>query len=98
MWQYQCVPGRISLSESLLLVQLLDQAVVLLMRHGPAGSSGFIINRPTQFTVGDVTKKLEAFEGNPLFVGGDVGEVNRWFRSLCQNCVLSRLQNVQEAR
>jgi hypothetical protein len=46
------------------------------MRHGPSGSSGFIINRPTQFTVGDVTKKLEPFEGNPLFVGGDIGEVS----------------------
>jgi putative transcriptional regulator len=54
--------------------QVLDQAVVLLVRHGPTGSSGFIINRPTAFTVGDVTKKLENFDANPLFLGGDIGE------------------------
>jgi putative transcriptional regulator len=48
--------------------------VVLLVRHGRTGSSGFIINRPTQFDVGDVTKKLSHFESNPLYLGGDVGE------------------------
>eukprot|EP00281_Chroomonas_sp_CCMP1168_P020882 CAMPEP_0206228714 /NCGR_PEP_ID=MMETSP0047_2-20121206/9313_1 /ASSEMBLY_ACC=CAM_ASM_000192 /TAXON_ID=195065 /ORGANISM="Chroomonas mesostigmatica_cf, Strain CCMP1168" /LENGTH=744 /DNA_ID=CAMNT_0053651969 /DNA_START=139 /DNA_END=2373 /DNA_ORIENTATION=+ len=54
--------------------QILDQSVVLLVRHGVSGSSGFIINRPTAFTVGDVTKKLTHFAANPLFVGGDLGE------------------------
>ena len=54
--------------------QILDQSVVLLVRHGRTGSSGFIINRPTQFDVGDVTKKLAHFESNPLYLGGDVGE------------------------
>jgi putative AlgH/UPF0301 family transcriptional regulator len=47
---------------------------VLLVRHGRTGSSGFIINRPTQFDVGDVTKKLPQFESNPLYLGGDIGE------------------------
>ena len=54
--------------------QVLDQSVILLVRHGKSGSSGFIINRPTQFDVGDVTKKLAAFEQNPLYLGGDIGE------------------------
>jgi putative transcriptional regulator len=55
-------------------MQVLDQSVVLLVRHGRTGSSGFIINRPTQFDVGDVTKKLPQFESNPLYLGGDIGE------------------------
>jgi len=53
---------------------VLDQTAVLIVRHGPTGSSGFIINRATQFTVGDVTKKLPVFEQNRLFLGGDIGE------------------------
>ena len=54
--------------------QVLDQSVILLVRHGKSGSSGFIINRPTQFDVGDVTKKLALFETNPLYLGGEIGE------------------------
>lgn len=69
--------------------QVLDQSVVLLVRHGKSGSSGFIINRPTQFDVGDVTKKLPMFESNPLYLGGDIGEVPACTfpcpRALCQN-------------
>eukprot|EP00210_Caulerpa_lentillifera_P004242 g4046.t1 len=51
--------------------------VIFLFVHGDEGSAGLILNKPTQFRIGDfVTSKEVAngFEDNTLFLGGDVGD------------------------
>ena len=51
------------------------RAVVLLVEHDEhAGSIGFMLNRPTPHTVGDVAPSLALFAGCPLFSGGPVGD------------------------
>lgn len=55
-----------------------QQAVILLLDHGPNGSYGVILNKPTQYTMGQikssVAQLLSSFAGNRLYMGGDVGE------------------------
>lgn len=51
------------------------QSVVLLIAHGPDGSAGLILNKPTQYTlaqVGGVDALLPACGGSTLYLGGDV--------------------------
>lgn len=54
------------------------QSVILLLDHGPEGSYGIILNRPTQYRVSQikssVSQLLSAFGGNRLFMGGDCGD------------------------
>ena len=53
------------------------RAVVLLTEHDEdAGSIGFLLNRPTPHTVGDVAPSLRLFAGCPLFSGGPVGDAD----------------------
>lgn len=49
-------------------------SVLVLIEHGEAGSVGFINNRPTPYTVGEVAPSLEMFSNCPLFFGGPVGD------------------------
>ena len=51
------------------------QSVVLLISHGPDGSAGLILNKPSQYTladVGGVDALLPACGGCTLYLGGDV--------------------------
>lgn len=51
------------------------QSVVLLISHGPDGSAGLILNKPSQYTladVGGVDALLPACGGCTLHLGGDV--------------------------
>ncbi|CAM9331869.1 unnamed protein product [Phaeothamnion confervicola] len=50
------------------------QAVIFLAEHGPSGSAGFILNRPTQYKIGQATTGLEELSECPLYMGGDVGQ------------------------
>jgi putative transcriptional regulator len=59
------------------------RAVVLLTEHDEhAGSIGFLLNRPTPHTVGDVAPSLRMFAGCPLFSGGPVGDGLQFIHSL----------------
>ena len=59
------------------------RAVVLLTEHDEhAGSIGFLLNRPTPHTVGDVAPSLRLFAGCPLFSGGPVGDGLQFIHSL----------------
>lgn len=51
-----------------------DKSVILLHSHGPRGSAGIIINRPTQHRIGDLKGTTLPREYNPctLYMGGDV--------------------------
>jgi len=54
------------------------QAVILLLDHGPEGSYGIILNRPTQYKVSQIKSSvhslLSLFPDNRLFMGGDCGD------------------------
>jgi putative transcriptional regulator len=53
-----------------------SQAVILIVSHNETGSAGLILNRPTQYKVGDLAgteAMCPEFAGNPLYLGGDVG-------------------------
>jgi hypothetical protein len=54
------------------------QAVILLLDHGPDGSYGIILNRPTQYKVSQIKSTvhelLSLFSDNRLFMGGDCGD------------------------
>lgn len=57
--------------------QYFHQAVILLLDHGPQGSYGVMLNRPTQYQLRQVASSvqqlLEHFGDNKLYMGGDVG-------------------------
>lgn len=54
------------------------QAVILLLDHGPDGSYGIILNRPTQYKVSQIKSTvhelLSLFSDNRLYMGGDCGD------------------------
>jgi putative AlgH/UPF0301 family transcriptional regulator len=41
------------------------------VQHDEAGSMGIILNRPTQYTMSQVTEKAGPFGDNPVYFGGD---------------------------
>jgi putative transcriptional regulator len=56
--------------------QYFSQAVILIFSHDESGSAGIILNKPTQYTVGQVLGAEELcphFKDNMLYLGGDVG-------------------------
>lgn len=62
------------------------QAVIFLFEHGADGSAGFILNRPTELTLGQLVAAdtlLPEFADNPLYLGGDVGSDTMHFLHGC---------------
>lgn len=56
--------------------QYFHQAVIFLFAHGKEGSAGLILNRPTEYNLGQLAgfeDLLPEFGGCPLYMGGDVG-------------------------
>jgi len=51
-----------------------NEAVIFIVQHDEAGSMGIILNRPTQYTMSQVTEKAGPFGDNPVYFGGDVGD------------------------
>ncbi len=63
--------GKILIAEPFLNDPNFARAVILLCEHGPEGSVGFILNRPTQLTLGDLlpelyTPLLNVYQGGPV--------------------------------
>ena len=49
----------------------LERRVIFLAKHDPVkGSCGLILNKPTPFTVGDVTDMLKPFQDSTIYFGG----------------------------
>jgi hypothetical protein len=71
---YWAFPAR----RCLFLQTYFYQAVILLLDHGPDGSYGIILNRPTQYKVSQIKSTvhelLSLFSDNRLFMGGDCGD------------------------
>lgn len=55
--------------------QYFRNAVILIFHHGPQGSAGLIVNRPTEYQLSEVTSSGLGLEFNAcrLYLGGDVG-------------------------
>ncbi|CAM9526775.1 unnamed protein product [Chrysoparadoxa australica] len=58
--------------------QYFYKSVILLTEHGDDGTVGLILNKPSEYTMGDVTggpgvSDVPGFESNRLYIGGDVG-------------------------
>jgi putative transcriptional regulator len=66
------------------------QSVIYLLRHGPLGTAGLIINRPSGLNLSDTVSDIEAtdFESRPVFFGGPVEF----------NTVSMLIRNTQESR
>jgi len=50
------------------------ETVLMVMRHGPGGPLGVILNRPTQYARGQLLPRSEELpgKGDPIFLGGPV--------------------------
>jgi putative transcriptional regulator len=50
------------------------ESVVLLLQHGPEGSTGLVVNRPTDTPLGEALREVEEARGSPLraYWGGPV--------------------------
>lgn len=65
-------PGRFGVRQ-----QYFNQAVIFLFAHGEQGSAGWILNRPTEYTIGQLAgfEELQPeLSSCPLYMGGDVGK------------------------
>ncbi|CAI5512209.1 unnamed protein product [Closterium sp. Naga37s-1] len=59
--------------------QYFNRAVIFLLMHGPQGTAGVILNRPSQYTLGQLAgfeELLPEFSACPLYLGGDVGSTS----------------------
>lgn len=66
--------GRYLVARRQLRDRWFGQTVVVIAEHGPGGTIGFIVNRPTRLQLGDAMQGLgEAAGERPLFFGGPVG-------------------------
>lgn len=63
--------GRLLISEPFLSDPNFARSVVLLCEHGAEGTVGFMLNKPTEYTLGDLLPDLYT-PGLPVFRGGPV--------------------------
>src|ERR1051325_3181117 len=63
--------GKLLISEPFLLDSYFKRSVVLLSEHGPEGTVGFILNKPTDLALNDALEDFPEFNV-PLYFGGPV--------------------------
>jgi len=64
--------GKILISEPFLPDPNFSRSVVLLTEHNGEGSVGFVLNRISEYTVGELVDDMEGFKA-PVYLGGPVG-------------------------
>lgn len=66
--------GALLVASPSLTDQNFHQSVVLILEHGPAGTVGVILNRPTKVLLSEALPNLPVLKGTtyPLFAGGPV--------------------------
>lgn len=67
----QPAPGKLLIAEPMLGDPSFSRSVVFICEHGPDGTVGFALNRPTEHTLGDLlpelyTPLLPVFQGGPV--------------------------------
>lgn len=71
--------GSLILSQPFLADQVFKRAVCLMCAHSrEEGSFGFILNKPTEFTVGDFIEELDELK-LPVYFGGPVANDSLYF-------------------
>jgi putative transcriptional regulator len=63
--------GRLLISEPYLGDPNFERTIILLCEHNDEGSFGFVLNKPSESTIGEVMEDLTKIK-SPVFVGGPV--------------------------
>jgi putative transcriptional regulator len=68
--------GKLLIAGPTLLDPNFQRTVVLIVEHSDEGALGLVLNRPSETTVGEAVSELDPLvdAGDPLFVGGPVGQ------------------------
>lgn len=78
MTDLQPTKGRLLIAEpSILNDKSFNRSVILLTEHNKTGSVGFIMNKPTQFTLGDLVPEINC--NFKIYNGGPVSTENLYF-------------------
>ena len=67
-------PGCVLLAQKNEFDHFLCNQAVFIYEHGPRGTCGVILERPTAFTMGETSPNIGIFAPNTLFMGGGGGE------------------------
>jgi Putative transcriptional regulator len=70
--------GSLLISEPFTQDYYFQRSVVLLVEHGKDGSTGFVLNKKTDYVVNTFFPELEKYENIPIYLGGPVSS-NRLF-------------------
>ncbi|MFN5325205.1 MAG: YqgE/AlgH family protein [Bacteroidota bacterium] len=84
------LPGTLLLSEPFLTDTSFVRSVVLVTEHNDLGSLGFIINKPTGHTLGEVIENFPLSDA-PLHFGGPVETDSLFYLHNCPNLIGSRM-------
>lgn len=87
--KFDIVPGTLLLSEPFLNDSSFTRSVVLVTEHSDKGSLGFIINKPTGNSMGEVLEKFPQGDA-PLFFGGPVETDSLFYLHTCKGLTNSR--------
>ncbi|MCE1198083.1 MAG: YqgE/AlgH family protein [Marinilabiliales bacterium] len=74
----QPLRGRVLIAEPFLPGDVFSRSTVLLVQCNNDGDVGFILNKPTHFTVNDLVKGFPSIEAN-VFLGGPVSKDKLFF-------------------
>ncbi len=78
MAQTKLTKGKLLIAEpSILNDSSFNRSVILLSEHNDEGSIGFIINKPSQYVLGDLLPEIES--DLTIYKGGPVSEENLYF-------------------
>jgi putative transcriptional regulator len=70
--------GRILISQPSLTDRYFSRSVVMLAEHGPDGTFGFIVNKPSKIKLSKVTAEFGSFDAE-LYLGGPVHANNLFY-------------------
>jgi len=74
--------GRILISEPFMMDPNFKRSVILLAEYSEAGAMGFILNHPSEFTLGDLLPEL-SYSEFPVYTGGPVANNTLHFIHRC---------------
>ena len=78
MLKLKASKGKLLVAEPTILTdRSFNRSVILITEHDENGSVGFIFNKPTEYTLGDLFTELDSTL--PVYFGGPVSENNLYF-------------------
>lgn len=83
--------GKLLISEpSVLNDNDFNRSVILLTEHNENGTVGFIINKPSSYTIKDLVPEIES--DHKVFIGGPVAEDNLYFVHRIPNIIPNSIE------